>query len=269
VTDRLIKVEAAGNDFILGTGSWGRRLIEQESLAMRLCDRRRGIGADGVLALSDLRQSRVRLDYRNSDGSLALFCGNGTRCAARVAVELLGAPPELVVETGWAAIPATVVGSTVSLELPPPAIAPEKVELEVGDRCWRGWRLQLGVPHAVFEVADPAALELAELAPLLRNHRGLGPEGANLSFVATAAPLAIRSWERGVEGETLCCGSGVVAAALVAMAERGLRRLEAVPASGDKLVVEALGQPPHCASRFTGSTRLVAELEPTAELLAS
>ncbi len=115
---RLLKVEGAGNDFLLGIGDWARRLADEPDLVARLCDRRRGLGADGVLALSQESSSRVRLIYRNTDGSPSPFCGNGTRCAARVAVELLGLASPLVVETDWAAIPAEVVGPLVTLELP-------------------------------------------------------------------------------------------------------------------------------------------------------
>jgi diaminopimelate epimerase len=99
-------------------------LKEQEpDLVRRLCDRQRGIGADGSLALEAEAGSRVRLGYRNADGGEAAFCANGTRCAGRAAVEVLDCDQNLVVETGWADIPVEVDGARVSLELPPPRSA--------------------------------------------------------------------------------------------------------------------------------------------------
>jgi diaminopimelate epimerase len=270
VSGRLLKVEASGNDFLLGVGAWARRLAEEPALVARLCERRRGVGADGVLAVTAVGADRARLQYRNADGSHALFCGNGTRCAARAAVELLGLPPRLTVETDWVALPAEVAGALVTLELPPPARPARAVELEAAGRRWRGWLLEVGVPHLVLPVDDLEGLEPATVAPPLRRHPELGPDGANVNFTApgAAGEIALRTFERGIEGETLCCGSGVVAAARVAMAAGAPRRLAMRPRSGDVLTVEALGDPAESALRFTGATRVVAELAPTAELLA-
>jgi diaminopimelate epimerase len=270
VSGRLFKVEASGNDFLLGVGDWARRLSGEPELAARLCQRRRGIGADGVLAVEAVGADRARLQYRNADGSPALFCGNGTRCAARAAVEVLGLPRRLTVETDWVALPAEVDGALVTLELPPPQRPARAVELEAAGRCWRGWLLEVGVPHLVLAVDDLESLDPATVAPPLRRHPDLGPAGANVNFTApgAAGEIALRTFERGIEGETLCCGSGVVAAARVAMVQGAPRRLVLRPRSGDALTVEALGDPAGSAVRFTGATRVVAELTPTAELLA-
>ena len=271
MTGLLLKVEGAGNDFVLGTGDWGDRLAADADLVTRLCHRRRGVGADGALALRVEGKDRVRLVYRNADGSLARFCGNGTRCAARAAVERLGLGRRLVVETDWVAIAAEVVGSTVSLELPPPAAPPREVALDVGGRRWSGSFLEVGVPHLVIAVEDLAAVDLDGLGPPLRRHSRLGPEGANVNFVETRGDggLAVRTYERGVEGETPCCGSGVVAAGLVQMAARGGCRVVVRARSGDELVVETLGDPVTSPVRLVGPTRIVADLEPSEELLRS
>jgi len=270
VSGRLLKVEASGNDFVLGVGSWSGRLAREPELAVRLCERRRGVGADGVLAVEAVGPDRVRLRYRNADGSPARFCGNGTRCAARAAVELLALPRRLTVETDWVALPAEVDGAMVTLELPAPAAPLRAVELQSSGRRWLGWRLEVGVPHLVLPVGDLDGLELALVAPPLRRHADLGAEGANVDFFSAGAAgeIALRTFERGIEGETLCCGSGVVAAALVAMTEGAPRRLVVRPRSGDALTVEALGDLATGPIRFTGATRVIAELTPTAELLA-
>ncbi len=267
--DLLVKVEGAGNDFLLAAGAWATRLAADATLVRRLCDRRRGVGADGVLAVSPRGRDRLRLVYSNRDGSVAAFCANGTRCAARAGHELLGLASRLVVETDWVPIPARVAGAEVALDLPPPGQCPRRLRLEAAGAAWDCWWLEVGVPHLVVPVDDPAAHDLGVVGPALRHHPDLGADGANVSLVGDdpRGGLSIRSFERGVEAETLACGSGIVAAALVAMSLRGVARLDVRPRSGDTLEVQALADPPRCPSRLTGPARIVARLEPTAELL--
>jgi diaminopimelate epimerase len=269
VRSELYKLEGAGNDFLLGVGSWARRLESEPLLVRGLCDRRRGIGADGTLALEAIDADRVRLGYRNADGSEGAFCGNGTRCAARAAVELLGCPQKVVIETGWAQIPAAVDGSSVCLELPPPQARPTRVEVALPEGISSGLLVKIGVPHLVIETTGLADLDLEEVGPPLRRHAAAGPEGANVDFfeVEPGGALKVRTWERGVEAETLSCGSGMVAVALVVMAERGADHIELLPLSGDRLFVEALGAPPVCETRFTGPARFVAKIDPAEEFL--
>lgn len=271
MTSELHKLEGSGNDFLLGIGSWALRLDREPDLVRRLCDRRRGIGADGTLALEFADKDRVRLGYRNADGSAGDFCANGTRCAARAAVELLGCNSKLIVDTDWAAIAAEVSGSRVSLDLPKPGRDPSSPDIALPEGASSLCLMHLGVPHLLVASARIDDIDLTTVAPPLRSHPASGPEGANVDFyeVANDGIVRLRTWERGVEGETLSCGSGMVAVALVVMADRGTDRVELAPVSGDRLVVEALGEPPTCASRLTGPTRFVAAIEPTEELLRS
>ncbi|MEJ2190629.1 MAG: diaminopimelate epimerase [Acidobacteriota bacterium] len=270
MSSALWKVEGAGNDFLLGTGSWAERVAAEPDLAVRLCDRRRGVGADGVLALEPVEDGRVRLVYRNADGSLAPFCANATRCAARAAVELLSAPPHIVVETGWGAIPAQVNGTEVTLELPAPGVPPRRLAIAIPAAVGDLWLAEIGVPHLIVPVEGLAGIDLESIAPPLRRHPALGEAGANVDFFEMTDPghVSIRTWERGVEGETLACGSGAVAVGLFLMSEHGARRLVFKPRSGDRLVVEALGEPPDCPVHLIGPARLVAAIDPAEELLA-
>jgi diaminopimelate epimerase len=269
VSPKVVKLEASGNDFLLGVGDWATRLRDDAALARRLCHRQRGIGADGVIAVEAVSSNRVRVVHRNADGSRSAFCGNGTRCAARAAVELLGFPDRVLVETEWAEIPAVVDGAEVSLELPAPSAAPSPLAIRIAGAPVEAWSLTVGVPHLVVAVHEPGQLELEELAPPLRRHPDFGEEGCNVNFVAAEGPepLGVRTWERGVEAETLSCGSGIVASALVVMARRDLHELRLIPAAGDELKVEALGRPPECPVRFTGPTRILAEILLCDELL--
>ena len=260
---RLIKAEGAGNDFLLGTGSWAQRLADDPALVARLCDRHRGVGADGILAIFAEDTGLIRLVHRNADGSSSAFCANGTRCAARAAVEFLDCDADLVVATGWTEIPATVAHDLVTLILPAPG-RPTELILDIDGRSWRGRRLDVGVPHFVVPLADLGEAAINTAGPVLRSHPELGPSGANVHFVEGIGDdaIGIRSVERGVATEVLCCGSGVVAAALLTMARTGVRSISVLPRSGDRLEVEALTEPPTATTRLTGPARLVAEIEP-------
>ena len=266
---RLFKVEGAGNDFLLGIGEWADRLAHDLELVRCLCDRRLGVGADGAMALTAEGADRVGFTHRNADGGEALFCGNATRCAARAAVEVLGCEKRLVVETAWKPIPAEVHGLQVALDIPAPDEPPCHPAIAASDSMKDLQFVKVGVAHLVVSVADIAGLDLPVVGPPLRSHQALGPEGANVSFYETDPDGAVRlrTWERGVEGETLSCGSGMMAVALVMMAARDLRRLVLIPASGDRLTVEALGEPPNCIIRLTGPTRFIAEIEPSEDFL--
>jgi diaminopimelate epimerase len=264
MTTALVKVEGAGNDFVLAMGAWVGRLAGDSGLVRRLCHRRLGIGADGVLLVEVEGADRVRLEHRNADGTPAPFCGNGTRCAARAAVDIAGCRSDVIVDTGWEPIAAMVREASVSLDLPAPTEGPRPLAVTLGDRRFDASFLEIGVPHLVVSVSDPNVVDLPTVGPLLRRHPELDPGGANVNFVSSGdeGPTVIRTWERGVEGETLSCGSGIVAAALVVMARRGADAVRLQPASGDVLVVEALGSPPRCSVRFTGPARIVAEIQP-------
>ena len=264
MTSLLLKAEGAGNDFLIGTGTWADRLSHDQGLVVSLCRRRRGIGADGVLAISATGRDRMNLVYRNADGSPAIFCGNGTRCAARAGVELLGLPGRLVVETEWTVVPAAVEGPMVRLELPAVEGQPREVGVSVAGRGRRGWWLEVGVPHLVVPMDDVEGLEVELEAPPLRCHELFGSEGVNVNFTARGddGRLVVRTYERGVERETLCCGSGVVAAALVHMKNGGPRSMTVQARSGDDLTVEAPAGPQAGPVFLTGPTRFIAYVEP-------
>jgi diaminopimelate epimerase len=217
---RFVKMAGGGNDFLVFEAD-GRLLGEADRRQIELvCRRGLSGGADGALFLSAGDQGRVHLSYYNADGGLASFCANGTRCAARYAalrrLSLAGNDP--VLETGWGPIPAHVDGDQVTLDLPDIEVPGEPLAISGVGLPEKAYPIHVGVPHLVVFVEDGLAdLPVARVAPPLRRHRQL-PEGANVNFVEVENPhgLAVRTFERGVEGETLACGSGVVAAAIVA-----------------------------------------------------
>lgn len=243
---KFTKMAGAGNDFLVFRGPVAVGAREAETIR-RLCRRGTGVGADGVLFVHRDEKGRVVADYRNADGSAARFCANGTRCTARFArLKKLGGAEQTVV-TGWGALGATVrPDGNVTLRLPEPVALGSRVSTFDGGGNLlekEGTSLEVGVPHLIVFTAEGVeveTLDVAALGPPLRRHPAL-PDGANVTFVSVreGSRLAARSYERGVEAETLSCGSGVVAAAIVAGARLGAAPpLSVATRSGSALVVD-------------------------------
>jgi len=206
---RFVKMHGLGNDFVVLDEP-----VELDGPAVAaLCDRRFGIGADGLLAVGR-RGSAVTMRYWNADGSPAEMCGNGLRCVARHAVDAgLVAGPELVVVTPLGERRAFVAPESVTVDM-------GTVVVDAADDTVAGVtlrRVSVGNPHAVVEVEDVDAVALGELGPRLQP---FFPAGVNVEVVARVdeGTVRMRVWERGV-GETLACGTGMVAAAAVAGGE--------------------------------------------------
>lgn len=275
------KMSGAGNDFLVFDGRVPVGPREAETIR-RLCRRGTGVGADGVLFVSSSVTADGRtiaeLDYYNADGGAARFCANGTRCAARFAARRAGVEAgALVVRTGWGEIPAAVLpGGGVTLSLPEPvAILRDVPTFDPQGRALdpAAAYVLVGVPHLVVFTPDGVeveTLDVAALGPPLRRHPEL-PDGANVSFASVrgGSRLSVRSFERGVEAETLSCGSGVVAAAVVSGLRRGLTAPVSVATrSGSVLAVDfridgSLGKD----VTLTGDARIVFEGTLTKESL--
>lgn len=223
----VYKMTGSGNDFVLLDGrsttpdEWTSRRIVQ------LCDRRTGVGADGLVILTPETQGSVRMAYWNSDGSRAAMCGNAALCSARLAVHLeLVDPGELCLQTDAGVVRAHCppTGDRSEIRLPDFELADAVPDLgrAAGER-WLRFAI-VGVPHLVLRVDDIEAIDLPGRGAALRSDPRLGPAGANVNFVAAPPapgdPWLIRTYERGVEAETLACGTGTVAAA-VALAAQG------------------------------------------------
>jgi diaminopimelate epimerase len=216
---RFVKMAGGGNDFLVFEAD-GRGLDAEDRRRLALlCRRGLSVGADGALFLSPAETGHVRLEYFNSDGGPATFCANGTRCAARYAVKHgLVARVNPTLQTGWGEIEARVDGERVTLSLP--SVSPPQDPIPISGRGLppTAIPMSVGVPHlVVFVRGDLGKVAIERLGPPLRRHPAM-PEGANVNFVKAAGSgrIEVRTYERGVEGETLSCGSGVVAAAIVA-----------------------------------------------------
>jgi diaminopimelate epimerase len=264
---RFVKMSGAGNDFVLFVGRPSCSAAEAGAIR-KLCDRRTGVGADGVLFVR--RHGReIVADHFNADGRASRFCANGTRCAARLATVALGAEGEFAVVTGWGLVGVRVtLDGRVTIALPEP-VRPGRtlstLGLGGGVIAAQARETLVGVPHLVVAVGEAAldTLDLDLLGPPLRRHPEM-PEGTNVNFVARTGPssLAVRTWERGVENETLGCGSGVVASAAVAAVSGAAPPVKILTRSGETLVVDFDVTPGGIAGiRLTGDARILFEGE--------
>ncbi|MDD5349854.1 MAG: diaminopimelate epimerase [Chthoniobacteraceae bacterium] len=211
------KMNGAGNDFVVVDNRRKDLPLSRETIA-RLCDRHRGAGADGLLAVEPAEQGAdFRMRYYNADGGEAEMCGNGARCFTRYAGRLAGKTGRIRFETQAGIIAAECVGDLIRLDMSDPqglalneSVALEKATLTVHS-------VNTGVPHAVVAVDNLEAVPVMEYGAGLRYHAHFAPRGTNANFIqpVDAHTIAIRTYERGVEGETLACGTGVTASALI------------------------------------------------------
>jgi diaminopimelate epimerase len=239
----FVKGHATGNDFLLLPDPDGALALTPAQVAA-ICDRRRGVGADGILRVvrtaaepevaGDPTKPEWFMDYRNADGSLADMCGNGARLFARYLVHSgLAAGPVLPLLTRAGVVVAEVGADRVAVQMPLPRVYGGSTVRVAGDEL-KGTIATCGNPNLVCPVEDPDQLDLH--APMELDAAAF-PDGANVEFVAaTADGIRLRVVERGV-GETLSCGSGACAAAAVALAESGGTGQVRVRVPGGELLV--------------------------------
>jgi len=213
------KMNGAGNDFILIDNRAGKVRLTPEQVE-KLCDRHQGVGADGLMLLVPSRTGKAdwAWDFYNRDGSAAEMCGNGARCFGRFAQRLAGSNGSLTFETAAGIISAAFKGERVTVDLTRPENLrlAEQVTLSTGVHTIHS--LNTGVPHTVMFVPDADKAMVGTLGPEIRRHPHFGSRGTNVNFVQVLGPnrIRVRTFERGVEGETLACGTGVSASALIA-----------------------------------------------------
>jgi len=212
------KMNGAGNDFVVVDNRDLAIQLTTEQIA-KLCDRHRGVGADGLLAVEPAEAGAdVRMRYYNADGGEAEMCGNGARCFARYVNRLHGGDlAQVTFETPAGLISAQYVRDHVRLAMSQPQGLALNLSLPVAGQSLAVHFINTGVPHAVVMVEDLDAVPVQEWGAELRYHDHFQPKGTNANFVRVLAPgsISIRTYERGVEGETLACGTGMVASALI------------------------------------------------------
>jgi diaminopimelate epimerase len=214
---RFTKMNGAGNDFILFDNRAGDIDLDRNQIA-QLCDRHRGVGADGVLLLEKpTNRADFRMRYFNADGGEAEMCGNGARCFARFANKVGGKKEKISFETPAGVISAELKGDLVTLRMTEPTDLRLNIELPMAAENKTVHFINSGVPHVVIPVAKFDDADVRREGAAIRHHKMFSPNGTNVNFIEKRGPnkIAIRTYERGVEEETLACGTGIVASALV------------------------------------------------------
>jgi len=259
---RFYKMSGSGNDFVFFDLADGapKQLANPDEIS-RICARGTGVGADGVVFFERGRPDAIAITYYNSDGSFGELCGNATLCSVRLA-ELLGnsCPDGVAVVTDAGRIDARIVDRLPEIDLEPvtevtpdfAAIPPEKPEMRLGFAL-------VGVPHIVVEVPDVAQVDVLGRGSRVRRDRSLAA-GANVNFLSPApdGSWMIRTYERGVEGETLACGTGAVASAvLLTTWGKASSPVRLVTKSGRTLVVGLTKSGEEWRPSLRGSAELV------------
>jgi diaminopimelate epimerase len=218
--DRLpfSKLQGTGNDFIIVDNrkkifeAFCKGIPEREAIK-KICSRRTGVGADGLILIETSDTANFRWRFFNSDGSTAEMCGNGARCAARFAKEKGIAPDKMKFETLAGTIEAEVKDRSVKVKLSKPKDLKQNIKV-----CGlTGHFINTGVPHFVVFTDRVDLVNVKELGRKIRNDELFKPNGTNVNFAEVRLDrVLVRTYERGVEDETLACGTGSVASALIA-----------------------------------------------------
>jgi diaminopimelate epimerase len=261
----FFKMSGSGNDFVMvdaRTEPPGE--LAKPEVIGRVCARATGVGADGIVFLERSAAADVRLTYLNSDGSRAALCGNATLCTTRLSVELgIGDPDGFSIETDSGVVAARLAGGLPEIDLPPvvdvrptaDGIGPTAGEHRIGFAL-------VGVPHLVIRCDDVAPVDVVGRGRPLRRHPSL-PFGANVNFVAPQSGTGkwrMRTYERGVEAETLACGSGSVATAILLASwsdDSASNIVELVTSSGNLLRVSIRREVDGWYPRLQGEGRIV------------
>ncbi|MDP2942311.1 MAG: diaminopimelate epimerase [Candidatus Omnitrophota bacterium] len=233
------KMVASGNDFIV-INNLKKKISGLHNLAKKACDRNFGLGADGLLVIEPSKKADFKMRIINSDGSEAEMCGNGARCAALYAKENHLAGKKMRLETLADIIGAEVLGDKIRLKMSDPKDMRLDIDLTIDGKDYSVNFVNTGVPHAVVFVGKIDGCDVKSLGRRIRYHSAFAHRGTNADFVEPQKGdlLKVRTYERGVEDETLACGTGVVASAVIAAAVKGFRSpVKCLTKSGEILKV--------------------------------
>ncbi len=222
----FVKMVGAGNDFIVVDARQQLLSPDLAGLSKRLSDRKRSVGSDGLIVLEKSKKADIRMRIFNPDGSEAEMCGNGVRCLAKFATDRDIVPHKHSIETAAGLIGAEVKGDIVKVRMAEPKDMKLGFRVDVNGSPTDMNFVNTGVPHAVIIVGDLDETDVFSLGRAIRRHPHFAPAGTNVNFISiiqSRNALRVRTYERGVEDETLSCGTGTTASALVASALKGFK----------------------------------------------
>ncbi len=220
------KMSGHGNDFIIIDGRAEHPSADWSERARVWCKRRTSVGADGLLIIEPSSVADFRLRIFNADGSEAEMCGNGARCVAAFAAQRGIAQSRMVMETMAGMVGASVQDDVVAIQLTNPYSMKDEGFLDIDGAHLPFYFINSGVPHAIIfreKVAAMPADEVARVGHTVRFHPAFSPGGTNVDFVEVLEPgrIRVRTYERGVEEETLACGTGAVASSIISSRFKG------------------------------------------------
>jgi diaminopimelate epimerase len=215
---KFTKMSGSGNDFIVIDNRQGEADgIDLIEFIAAVCRRKLSVGADGLILIDPSDKADFRWQFYNSDGSRAEMCGNGARCAARFAYINGIAGENLSFETDAGIVSGQVNDSRAKVKMPDPTDLRLDYRIELKNGPLSMSSINTGVPHAVIMLDGVGDVDVFGMGREIRYHESFAPAGTNVNFICQQGPgqLAIRTYERGVEDETLACGTGSIASALV------------------------------------------------------
>jgi diaminopimelate epimerase len=240
---KFLKISAAGNDFVMIDNRGGRICQSDcQKLARKLCDRKYAIGADGLILLEKSESYDFKMKYFNSDGSFASMCGNGGRAISKFAFVSGVADKKMSFETDAGIISSEILDDDqVKLSLYPPKDLRMDIKLKAGDKEFSVDFINTGVPHAVIFVDNIENIGVFKYGKIIRNHAEFAPDGTNVDFVKvdrSSNSLYVRTFERGVEDETLACGTGIIASGIISVLKKfSTSPTKIIARGGDRLLV--------------------------------
>jgi len=235
------KMHGARNDFVLFDDRSGQFPVDDRDFITYIAARHSGIGAEGVILIQASAEADFFMKFFNPDGGEAEMCGNGARCVARLAFELGMAGESMTIATAAGQLRADVSPEGVRLWMTTPTDWKFKRSLDLEGMSLTYGFVNTGVPHVVMRTGDLRDVDVQEVGSAVRRHRDFAPAGANVNFmqVLPEGELSVRTYERGVEAETLACGTGVTACGLIAAKNGWVNFPVTVQTrSGDSLVVD-------------------------------
>lgn len=232
------KYSGCGNDFIFIDNRNGGFPTHRKELIRNLCHRQLGVGGDGLILLEHSNRADFRMRIFNSDGNEAEMCGNGLRCLGRFMKEQ-GIPGEsFSIQVMENLYKMQISRDTIQIKMGPPQSVEYDRMLTIGERSYSFDFMNTGVPHVIIYVKDLDSVKVDELGSLIRHNPKFAPQGTNVNFVCPTddGTLKIRTFERGVEKETLACGTGCTATAISARKKLGfVNPIKIITRSGEEI----------------------------------
>lgn len=258
------RMHGCGNDFVVMDDRRDRWYARRHALARVVCDRRKGLGGDGLLLIRKDADAGVdfAMSYTNATGMDGEMCGNGARCIVRRARDLGIIGETTTFRTDAGLMQASLRDDRICLIMTTPSPAELGLTLAAGGETWLGHGIDTGVPHVVSFVTDIETLDVDRFGPPLRHHPHF-PRGVNANFAERLGPdrYRVRTYERGVEAETLACGTGSVATALIAsLLGEAQSPVTIIPSGGGELQIsfQPLGNGRFAEVRLSGPAETIA-----------